>query len=54
MMIKMIFNVKEYNGFVKGWWDCPTGFVLIKRNVFEKMIEKIGDQIKYINDLHNN
>ena len=48
---KSDFNVKEYNGFVKGWWDCPTGFMLIKRNVFEKMIEKIGDQIKYINDL---
>ena len=45
------YSVKEDNGFVKGWWDCPTGFMLIRRDVFEKMINTIGDEIMYINDL---
>ena len=45
------YQVKEKDGFVRGWWDCPTGFMLIKRNVFEKMIDVIGKEISYINDL---
>lgn len=45
------FSLIEDNGFVKGWWDCPTGFMLIRRDTFEKMIDKIGKEISYINDL---
>ena len=44
-------NVIEENGFVRGCWDCPTGFMMIKKEVFEKMIAKIGEEIYYINDL---
>ena len=45
------FAINEIDGFVKGWWDCPTGFMMIKRNVFEKMIDVMGKEISYINDL---
>lgn len=43
-------NVKIQNGLCK-ILDPGTGFMLIKKNVFVKLIAEFGDKLKYDNDL---